>query len=59
MPSKYSFRYKTFSKVNHAKIVSNSKVLRDIGAIVGAPPKRKSLIKSIWMMNSRTERRAE
>ncbi len=39
MPS--HFRYKTFNKVNHVKIVSNSEVLKDIGAIVGAPPKSK------------------
>ena len=42
MPSKYSFRYKAFHKVSHSEIVSDRKVLAEIGKIVGAPKKKKS-----------------
>ncbi len=44
MPSRYSFRYKTYNKVTHSGIMSDSQVLKDIGKIVGAPAKKRGWI---------------
>ncbi len=41
MRSRYSFRYKTYNKVTHGGIMSDSNVLKDIGKIVGAPAKKR------------------
>ena len=40
MPSKYPFRHKAFHGVKHTAIVTNSKVLAEIGKIVRAPKKK-------------------
>ncbi len=35
------FKYKTYNNVNHKKIISDNNVLKDIGAIVGAPKRKR------------------
>ncbi len=41
MPSK--FEYKLYNNVDHSEIISDNNVLKDIGAIVGAPKRKKSI----------------
>ena len=47
MPSKYSFKYNAIHGAEHTAIVRNSKVLAEIGKIVGAP-KKKSWFKRLF-----------